>query len=94
MLFLGSKVAANTAFLVELRALALAVLAVCCESAVLLQFVPRFELFVAEACNGPALAAPTLLHGRSRRLPRVALNSQLAACKATSKQTRNAHAAV
>ena len=54
-------------FLVELRALALAVLAVQvgCRERGYLQFLQRFRIdrFVAEACMGPALTATTLLHG-------------------------------
>ena len=77
-------------FLVELRALALAVLAVqvCCRERGDLQFLQRSRIdrFVAEACNAAANSLPY------EQKPRREL--QLAACKDTSKQTRNAHAAV
>ena len=62
VLFLGSKVAAKySVFVIELRALALAVLAVqvCCRARGMLQFLQRSRIdrFVAGACSRQGLTA-------------------------------------
>ena len=101
VLCLGSKVAAKySVLLVELRALALAVLVVqvcCCacgckcaaENAVTCKFC---TVFVSIA-SLQRLAMPILSTSAAASKSRD-VNLQLAACKDTSQQTRNAHAAV